>query len=55
MNDKIYLLTKNLSIIIWIGQNIGDLGTKMINEVLNSVSTLTKLDMSCYEMSEVDV
>ena len=49
------MLTKNLSIWIWIGQSIGDSGTKMISEVLSSVSTLTKLDMSCYEMSEVDM
>ena len=34
---------------IRIDESIGDLETMMISEVLNSISTLTKLDMSCYE------
>ena len=45
----IFVVKKLKYIWIWIGQNIGDSGAMMISEVLNSISTLTKLDMSCYE------
>ena len=48
-------MSRNIRIWIWLGQNIEDLGAKMICEALSNNSTLTKLDMSCYELKEVDV
>ena len=55
MNVNKYLLSRNWSIWIWIGQNIGDQETITVCEALNNISTLTKLDMSCYEIREVYV
>ena len=52
---KMYLLSINKRIWIWIDQNIGDSEATVVCKALKSNSTLTKLDMSCYEMKEVDV
>ena len=46
------IISKDIERLIWPDQNIGDSGATIIIEALNIYSTLTRLDMSCYEMKE---